>query len=191
MAARAKPAAQPAPLPQRRPVVWVTRQTSAANASAGAARPANTYCPVGSGPFQRVSTGSPSSDAIPSSQRPSGGCSALSRKTRSTTLRSRKCHPCRRNVSTYVRPGRTSSGSSIVRPGPSSVNKTAVPAKNPMSRASRTVDKSGKRGPLGREAGKGLIASSCSRSGLIARMIPAKTPGYSLANPATIPRISN
>ena len=40
------------------------------------------------GPRQSmISNGSPSVEAIPSSQRPSGGCSALSRKTRSTTSR--------------------------------------------------------------------------------------------------------
>ena len=63
----------------------MTRPASAANASAGASRPARTYCPVGSGPFQSTSNGSPTTEAIPSSQRPSGGCSALSRKTCSTT----------------------------------------------------------------------------------------------------------
>ena len=45
---------------------------------------------MGSRPFSRISNGSAATEAIPSSQRPRGGCSALSRNTWSTTARVRE-----------------------------------------------------------------------------------------------------
>ncbi len=111
--------------------------TSVPNVRAGANRPARTYEPVGSGPLRRTSKGSPRTEAIPRSQRPSGGCSALSRKTSTTTSGSRKCRPFSRRTLRYSRPGRTSSGSSTVRPGPSRVRMTAIAARTPHRTASR------------------------------------------------------
>ena len=71
----------------------------------GPAGPRGHNSPVGSAPSSRISNGSPSVEAIPSSQRPSGGCSALSRKTRSTTARSKNRQPWARKVA-HVRPAR-------------------------------------------------------------------------------------
>ena len=91
------------------------------------AGPRGRTCRAGRGRASRTSNGCPRVEAIPSSQRPSGGCSALSRRPRRPSPVEEPEPPVRRGLDVRP-PGRTSSGSSVVRPGSARVSTTARPA---------------------------------------------------------------
>ena len=92
---------------------------------------------VGAAEQERPRRARPGSRPAPAASAPGGDARRCRRRPSRRPSRSKNPHPRARRVATYVRPGRTSSGSSIVRPGPSSVRTTASQATAPTAIASR------------------------------------------------------